>query len=90
MFDGNAKYEAWIYSVGALKLLSGNLGVRKTIVNTGCIEALGIVLTSIIQQVKLLICFAGKIKFGMGYTLVTRCLLYFYHGHRNFDSANQH
>ena len=52
MFDGNTKYEAWIYSVGALKLLSGNSVVRKTIVNSGCIEALGIVLKNIIQQVK--------------------------------------
>jgi hypothetical protein len=53
MFDGSAKYEAWIYSVGALKLLSGNSVVRKTIVNSGCIEALGTILRNIVQQVKL-------------------------------------
>ena len=50
MFDSSAKYEAWIYSVGALKLLSGNSVVRKTIVNSGCIEALGIILKNIVQQ----------------------------------------
>jgi hypothetical protein len=50
-FDGNANYEAWIYSVGALKLLSGNSVVRKTIVNSGCIEALGIILRNVIKQV---------------------------------------
>ena len=51
-FAGNEKYEAWIYCVGALKLLSGNSVLRKTMVNSGCIEALGIVLRNIIKQVR--------------------------------------
>ena len=53
MFDGSAKYEAWIYGVGALKLLSGNSVICKSIVNSGCIEALGLVLRSINKQVKI-------------------------------------
>ena len=51
-FAGNEKYEPWIYSVGALKLLSGNSVLRKTMVANGCIEALGVVLRNIIKQVR--------------------------------------
>ena len=51
-FAGNEKYESWIYSVGALKLLSGNSVLRKTMVTNGCIEALGVLLRNIIKQVR--------------------------------------
>ncbi|XP_028412719.1 armadillo repeat-containing protein 2-like [Dendronephthya gigantea] len=49
-FDGSGKYEAWIYCVGALKLLSGNSAIRKNIVTSGCVEALGVVLSTIVKQ----------------------------------------
>lgn len=57
-FDGGVKYEPCLYSVGALKLISGNVVVRKHLVNTSCLEALAVVLSSIIKQVflELIIC----------------------------------